>query len=97
MLLIEAREQDGQKLALKIIADFHRVALRVELGPGLSEFEAEILHGIVAQLVRKLAWPDPLHAQRRFAPALGAFAAAVLDGHAGAGHSDGRHRFGPEL
>src|SRR5512134_2771594 len=82
---------------MEVCAEFHWMAGVVELTPSLGELDAKLFEGIVANFVWQCAWPDPLHAQRCFAPTLGGAALRVLDSNAHARARDRGRHFGAEL
>jgi len=77
---VRALQQIRENVLLEIVADFHRMTLRVEPSPRPREFAAEIAEHPRSLRERQRAWPHPLGAERRFAPAFRSVALAVGHG-----------------
>lgn len=94
---VEIIKHGAEDLFLEVPADFERVSPALELSPGLGQTDREIFKDGVALFVREFAGPDPLNAQRCFAPAGGTSAMAVFDRDFGTSARDGGGGFGAEL
>jgi hypothetical protein len=68
---IELVQQPGQHLLLKVVSDLHRMPVLGVFRPTLRQPDGELFEGVVTHFVGYAAGPDPLHAQRRLAPAHG--------------------------
>src|SRR5215210_4803886 len=86
-----------QYVALKCIADFKRMSPAFVLHPCCGQSLAELHHRLMPLGIRQGAWPSPLNAERRFAPAVGRATVPIphLDTNSGTGNSC--KRFAAEL
>ena len=58
------------------------MSINIELYPCPIQLDAQLLQRIQPRLIRQLARPDPLHAQRRLAPTVRVSARVILHSHA---------------
>ena len=95
--VIKLLEQFWKRVFLKVRPNFKRVPAPLEVRQLSRDQGGKRLQPLMPFRVGLLARPDPLHAQRRFAPALGVLAVSIFHRHARARDRDGGERLGTEL
>ncbi len=68
-----------QNSLLKFVPEFNRMPLLRKTCPQSSQRNAELLQRLVSFFIRRLARPDPLDAERRFAPSLRCTSTSITD------------------
>ncbi len=94
---VEVGEELGENMELEVVADFEGVAGMAQSEPSVGEVFGEAFEGVMALGIGEGAGPDPLDAQRGFAPAFGFIALVVGDAESDAGAGDGGQCFRAEL
>src|SRR5215216_2122865 len=74
MTAVEIFEASRQSVFLKIMAQLYRMSAGWKVGPLFGHAAAEQFQGLMTVVIRGGAGPDPLHAERGFAPTFGATA-----------------------